>query len=116
MTFVADESVDRQIVDSLRGLGHEILSIAETAPGIADKQVLNRTRNTRSVLLTADKDFGELIFRQRRLHSGIVLLRLAELVTADGKKFIINSVLSESSAPAPVPITVVLNWTALLKK
>jgi len=37
-------------------------------------------------------------------------------VTADGKKFLINSVLPEASAPALSPITVVLNWTALLKK
>ena len=79
MTFVADESVDRQIVEAVRGLGYAVLSIAEAAPGTADESVLSRARSTQSVLLTGDKDFGELIFRQRRLHAGIVLLRLAGL-------------------------------------
>ena len=41
--------------------------------------MLLRSRESDSVLLTADKDFGELVFRQRLLHSGIVLIRLAGL-------------------------------------
>jgi predicted nuclease of predicted toxin-antitoxin system len=83
VTFVADESVDKQIVEAVRGLGYYVLSIAETAPGIADEEVLNRSRNARSVLLTGDKDFGELVFRQQRLHAGIILLRLAGLAPAE---------------------------------
>ena len=83
MTFVADESVDRQIVEAVRSLGYDVFSIAETASGMADEEVLNRARNTQSVLLTADKDFGELVFRQQRLHTGIVLLRLAGLAPAE---------------------------------
>jgi predicted nuclease of predicted toxin-antitoxin system len=79
VTFVADESVDRQIVDAVRALGYDVLSIAESAPGSADEDVLTSANGTQSVLLTADKGFGELVFRQRRLHAGIVLLRLAGL-------------------------------------
>jgi hypothetical protein len=41
VTFVADESVDRQIVEAVRGLGYDVLSIAETAPGIAGEDVLS---------------------------------------------------------------------------
>jgi predicted nuclease of predicted toxin-antitoxin system len=82
VTFVADESVDRQIVEAVRGLGYDVLSIAETAAGIADEDVLRRANDARSVLVTADKDFGELVFRQRRLHAGIVLVRLAGLAPA----------------------------------
>ena len=62
MTFVADESVDRQIVEAVRGLGYDVLSIAESAAGV---DVLSRANDAQSVLLTADKDFGELVFRQR---------------------------------------------------
>lgn len=77
MTFVADESVDRQIVEAVRGLGFDVLFIAESDPGIADDEVLSRAERRGSVLLTADKDFGELVFRQRRLHTGVLLFRLA---------------------------------------
>lgn len=53
--------------------------ITEIDPGIDDEAVLLRSRESDSVLLTADKDFGELVFRQRLLHSGVVLIRLGGL-------------------------------------
>jgi predicted nuclease of predicted toxin-antitoxin system len=79
LRFVADESVDSAIVDRLRRDGHEGLYVAETQPGIADEAVLELANRDAAVLLTADKDFGELVFRQRRLDRGVVLLRLAGL-------------------------------------
>lgn len=79
MRFVADESVDSAIVERLRRDGHEGLYVAETQPGIADEAVLELANRDGAVLLTADKDFGELVFRQRQLDSGVVLLRLAGL-------------------------------------
>jgi predicted nuclease of predicted toxin-antitoxin system len=71
--------VDSAIANRLRRDGHEVLYIAETQPGIADEAVLELANGDAAVLLTADKDFGELVFRQRRLDSGVVLLRLAGL-------------------------------------
>jgi len=60
-------------------MGTISLYIAELAPGIDDDAVLGKSRESHAVLLTADKDFGELVFRQRILHSGVVLIRLAGL-------------------------------------
>ena len=59
MKIVADESIDKQIVDRLRSDGHDVVFIAELDPGIEDEAVLLRSRESNSVLLTADKDFGE---------------------------------------------------------
>jgi predicted nuclease of predicted toxin-antitoxin system len=78
--IVADESVDKQIVDRLRANGHEVLFVAELDPGIDDETVLLRSRQADAILLTADKDFGELVFRQRLLHTGVLLIRLAGLM------------------------------------
>jgi predicted nuclease of predicted toxin-antitoxin system len=75
--IVADENVDKEIVDRLRADGHDVLFIAQDAPGIDDQAALDRSRQTGGVLLTADKDFGDLVFRQRLLHSGVLLVRLA---------------------------------------
>jgi predicted nuclease of predicted toxin-antitoxin system len=77
--IVADENVDQQIVDRLRAAGHEVLFVAELDPGIDDEAVLLRSRQTNAILLTADKDFGELVFRQRLVHAGVLLIRLAGL-------------------------------------
>jgi len=62
--IVADENVDRHIVDRLRAEGHEVWYIAELEPGIVDEVVLLRSREANSTLLTAD--FGERAFRFRR--------------------------------------------------
>jgi len=51
-------------------------------PGIYDQDVLNLVNQEDAILLTADKDFGELVFRQDRAAPGIVLVRLAGLSTA----------------------------------
>ena len=67
MNFLADESVDRPIVDSLRQRGHDVLYVAEMEPGISDDAVLDLANQEGALLLTADKDFGELVFRQRRI-------------------------------------------------
>lgn len=79
MKIVADESVDRQIVRGLRAQGHEVLFIAELDPGTDDDSVLLRSRESSAILITADKDFGDLVFRQHLLHTGVLLIRLAGL-------------------------------------
>ena len=83
MIFVADESLDGPVVRSLRDLGHQVLFIAESEPGIPDFQVLARAFDARAILLTADKDFGDLIFRQNHPHFGVILLRLSGLTPAE---------------------------------
>ena len=79
MRFLADESVDRPIVDALRRAGYDVDYIAELAPGTADPEVLDQANRESSVLLTGDKGFGELVFRRRQQNRGVVLLRLSGL-------------------------------------
>jgi predicted nuclease of predicted toxin-antitoxin system len=77
--LIADESVDRPIVDALRRLGYLVWYVAELDPGISDSAVLDLANQKRAVLLTADKDFGELVYRRGRSNPGILLVRLAGL-------------------------------------
>lgn len=79
MKFVADESIDLSIVESLRKDGHTTLYVAEMNAGIKDDEVLRQANREKAILLTADKDFGELIFRQGRISQGVILVRLKGL-------------------------------------
>ncbi len=79
MNLLADDSVDRPIVEELRRAGYSILYVAEIEPGISDDDVLNSANDANAILLTSDKDFGELVFRQRRASFGVVLIRLSGL-------------------------------------
>ncbi|MDD9984862.1 MAG: DUF5615 family PIN-like protein [Spirochaetaceae bacterium] len=92
MNLLADESVDRPIVDRLRRDGHSVRSIAESDPGIHDA-VLNLANRSGDVLITADKDFSELVFRMGRIHTGVVLIRLAGL-SAEMKAGTVSDVLA----------------------
>ena len=98
MNLLADEGVDRQIVERLRHDGHIVLYIAEMEPSIPDDVVLERANEITALLVTADKDFGELVFREGRLSSGgVVLIRLAGL-SAERKAEIVSSAFLEHEA------------------
>ncbi|MCP4104864.1 MAG: hypothetical protein GY749_04905 [Desulfobacteraceae bacterium] len=79
MKFVADESLDFQIVSRLRQDGFNVFYVAEMTPGISDREVLDLANSTSALLLTADRDFGELVFRQHLITEGVILIRLAGL-------------------------------------
>lgn len=83
MRLLCDEAVDRPIVEALRADGHDVLYVAEMEPGIDDEQVLARANELRALLVTLDKDFGELVFRQRRLTAGVLLIRLAGMPSGE---------------------------------
>jgi len=90
MKCLADEGVDRMIVDKLREAGHEVLYIAEMDPGISDQVVLEKAQESGVLLVTCDKDFGELVFRQGLYAKGVVLLRLAGLSQSLKAEIVVN--------------------------
>ena len=77
MNLLADECIAAELVARLRKDGHNIEFACENAPGAPDDDVLARAAVSGRVLLTADKDFGELVYRLGRAHAGVILLRLA---------------------------------------
>ena len=79
MKFVADESVERQIVVSLRENNHKVWYIAEETPSVSDDYVLSIAHEQNALLMTSDTYFGELVYRLGRTDTGIILLRLSGL-------------------------------------
>jgi predicted nuclease of predicted toxin-antitoxin system len=106
MNLLAEESVDRQVVERLRDQGHHVLYVAELSPSITDEAVLRQACDCGALLLTADKDFGEMVFRQGRVHAGVVLLRLAGLAP-EAKADTVTRVLQERGAELQAAFVVV---------
>jgi predicted nuclease of predicted toxin-antitoxin system len=73
--FLADECCDAGLIDALRSDGHDVLYAVESLRGATDETLLRRAFTESRVLLTEDKDFGELVYRLRKPTYGIVLLR-----------------------------------------
>lgn len=89
MNLVADESVDQPIVERLRQDGHAVAAVAELSPSISDDEVLRQASEQSALLITGDKDFGELVYRLGRVHAGVVLLRLNGL-SSDAKAKLVS--------------------------
>ncbi len=66
MRFIADESCDFAVVRALRQAGHDVMAVAEMDAGAEDSLVIARALSDQRVVLTEDKDFGQLVFASPR--------------------------------------------------
>lgn len=76
MKFLADECCDALLVAGLRKDGHDVFYVAESARGSPDETVLRLAADQQRIVLTEDKDFGELVVRLGLPAYGIVLVRM----------------------------------------
>jgi len=107
MNLFADEGVDGPVVEQLRQDGHKVLYVAEMEPGISDKEILQIANEQRLLLVTADKDFGEMVFHQHLLTTGgVVLIRLAGL-SAERKAKIVSRAFHDREAEFPQAFSVI---------
>jgi predicted nuclease of predicted toxin-antitoxin system len=77
--YLANENFPAAIVRYLRGRGDDVMHAALDMTGASDEEVLTRSEKENRILLTFDRDFGEMVFRQRLPAApGIVLFRLRQ--------------------------------------
>jgi predicted nuclease of predicted toxin-antitoxin system len=73
--FCVDECCNIELVRYLRLGGHDVLYIGQYKPGTLDNEILFKAFNEKRILITEDKDFGELVYRLKKPAYGIVFLR-----------------------------------------
>src|SRR5215204_6408674 len=77
MRFLLDQNADRRFAPYLRDLGHGVTVVSiDYPPGIPDCTVLAIAHREGHIVLTNDHGFGELVFRHRLPHAGVIYLRL----------------------------------------
>lgn len=76
MKILVDECCPLSVVNALREDGHQVEYVAEEMPSLADTDILTYTVSNEQILLTEDRDFCELVFRDARRAFGIVLVRV----------------------------------------
>jgi predicted nuclease of predicted toxin-antitoxin system len=107
--------VDRQIVERLRQDDHLVLYVAEMQRGIPDDAVLASANEAGALLITTDKDFGELVFRRGLLSSGVILVRLAGL-SAEQKAETVAAVARQHGAEFSGGLTVISPGTVRIRR
>lgn len=78
MRFLVDECTEPVVARWLRSQGHDASSVYEENRGLDDDSILEKANTENRILITNDKDFGELIFREQKTHKGVILLRLRD--------------------------------------
>ena len=76
MQVLANENVPGPVVTALRAAGHDVLWVKESMTGAKDRDVLARAHSEVRLVVTFDKDFGELAFRGLAASVGVVLFRI----------------------------------------
>jgi predicted nuclease of predicted toxin-antitoxin system len=100
MRLLANENIPLIVIEALRERGHDVLWIRTESPGAPDRDVLAKADTQSRLLLTFDKDFGELAFRQGLpARSGIILIRLTQLHPDEMAKVIADIIESRDDWP-----------------
>jgi predicted nuclease of predicted toxin-antitoxin system len=100
MTFLVDASTGNAVTAFLRGQGYDVLAVAESMPQAEDPDILARAVAEARIVITNDKDFGELVYRSGQAHAGILLLRLQDQRAAN-RVAVVEHVLQNYAAQLP---------------
>ena len=100
MRFLADENIPGRLVAALRALGQDVRWIRADAPGADDQAVLALATVEFRVLVTFDKDFGELAGRSTLpKETGVILLRVALDPTPEAARQLAGIIVGRSDWP-----------------
>lgn len=110
MRFLLDQSSDARLVPYLRNLGHDATRIGADYPaGIPDLQVLSLAQAEGRILITDDRDFGELVVRSNQPYAGVIYLRLGSYADLATKMSRLDYVLTRYAAQLDQFLTVTLH-------
>lgn len=75
MKFLVDESCDFVVVRALRQAGYDVLAVCEMAPSMADRDVIQLAGKGKRILITEDKDFGQIFYSFTGQEHTVILIR-----------------------------------------
>lgn len=93
LRFVLDVGVGNLVYNFLRDAGYDVISILHLDPEMADVDILAIAEREERMVITMDKDFGELVYRSRKQHRGVLLLRLED-ATGEEKVKVVEEILA----------------------
>lgn len=98
MRILANENIPLDAVEALRAVGHDVLWIRAEVPGSTDLEVMILAHREARILITFDKDFGELAFSTKKpLAPGIILFRIPMNSSAYITKVLVKAIGSYDS-------------------
>lgn len=96
LKFLVDVGVGKKVEKWFTSHGYDVISVREINPKMEDKEILNLAVSESRMVITMDKDFGELVYHSGRKHKGVLLLRLEE-ATGDEKAAAVEVIITQYS-------------------
>lgn len=78
LRFLVDVGVGKGIERYLREEGYDTKAVRDTDPRMEDEEIIRTAVTENRMVITMDKDFGELVYHSSMEHSGVLLLRLED--------------------------------------
>ena len=91
MQFLADENIEYPVIKILRSNNLNVLAVRGLMKGATDSEILEYAFKEKLILITSDKDFGELTFRLKKPNHGIILLREPSAGIDDKAKILLTA-------------------------
>ena len=88
MKFLFDVGVGALAEQGLQARGYDVLAVRDLDPAMPDEEILLRAEIEGRMVVTMDKDFGELVYHSARIHAGVLLLRM-EAATGEEKQQVV---------------------------
>ena len=106
MRFLADENCDFTVVRALRAAGHNVLCVSEITPRAEDSEIIKLADDEKRILLTEDKDFGQLVYSHGEKTLGVIFLRFPTSARKQISRDVVNLVKQQGEKLAGCFITV----------
>jgi len=110
MRFLVDECTGTAVAQWLCQQNHDVVSVFDEMRGADDIDVLQKSNEQNRILITNDKDFGEIVFREKKPHAGVILLRLEDERAAN-KIAVLKRLLEKFEKSLPGNFSVVTETT-----
>jgi predicted nuclease of predicted toxin-antitoxin system len=97
MKFIADENIPFNLITRLRCDNYDVLSVKETMESASDKEIMAVSQNEERIIITQDKDFGELVFRTKSYQcTGVILFRSTSPSPEEDSKLMYSAITSRN--------------------
>ncbi len=88
MKFLTDVGVGKKVENWLIENGYDLLAVRDLDPRMGDRDILTIAVRQGRIVITMDKDFGEMVFRANQSHEGVILLRLEGANSAEKSRVV----------------------------
>jgi predicted nuclease of predicted toxin-antitoxin system len=76
LKFLVDVGVGKRVEHRLRDNGYDVKAVRDMDPRMGDEAILRIAAKEQRMVITMDKDFGELVYKNSLPHAGVLILRL----------------------------------------